>query len=357
MGLDLGLEQAGMRTISVCESDKNAQNTIRANRPDVPLFPDISQVTVADVYRATGLRKTAQIDVVAGGPPCQTFSTAGTRLGLGDVRGNLLLTYVRLVTELRPRYVVLENVRGLLSAKADNKPGGVLDLVFNMFQQAGYSVSFNLYDAAYFGAPQNRDRFVLIGTLEDTPVPFLNPTHSNRDTDDLPAWLTFKDATRGLPDWGHVFVPIPEKRLPYYRLVGEGENWRNLPPDVQPVALGGAYFSGGGRTGFYRRLAWHKPSPTLLTSPIMPATSLVHPTEDRPLSVQEYARVQGFPDRWLFEGPVMSQYRQIGNSVPVPLGYAIGRAVLNHANGTPTEPPVGFKFSRYKNTSHETWSR
>ena len=108
-------------------------------------------------------------------------------------------------------------------------------------------------------------------------------------------------------------------------------NWRNLPLCLQREALGGAWNSTGGRVGFYRRLAWDEPAPTVPTSPIQKSTALCHPEQVRPLSVQEYARIQQFPDDWRIFGRTEDKYRQIGNAVPVGLGYAIGKTVLKYA--------------------------
>ena len=110
-------------------------------------------------------------------------------------------------------------------------------------------------------------------------------------------------------------------------MLQEGQHWNSLPKDLQRDALGKAYDLGGGKTGFYRRIAFNRPCPTLVTSPTMPATDLCHPTENRPLSVEEYKRVQGFPDDWWIAGSISDQYRQIGNAVPVMLGAAIGQAI------------------------------
>lgn len=111
-------------------------------------------------------------------------------------------------------------------------------------------------------------------------------------------------------------------------MLGPGQCWRDLPREVQKVAMGKSYLSQGGKTGFYRRLSWDSPSPTLVTSPMMPATSLAHPEEDRALSIEEYARIQMFPDDWKFAGNLKDIYKQIGNAVPVGLGFAAARHLL-----------------------------
>jgi DNA (cytosine-5)-methyltransferase 1 len=119
----------------------------------------------------------------------------------------------------------------------------------------------------------------------------------------------------------------------FLKMLPEGGNWKSLPADLIEEAMGGAFASGGGKVGFYRRLSRAEPSPTLVTSPIQKATMLCHPTEFRPLSVREYARIQQFPDEWKFEGKIMDCYRQIGNAVPTPLGRALGQMLLSVAQG------------------------
>ena len=137
-------------------------------------------------------------------------------------------------------------------------------------------------------------------------------------------------------------------------MLKEGQNWRDLPEDVAKQAMGKAYYLGGGKTGFLRRLDFDEPSPTLVTSPTMPATLLCHPTKLRPLSIEEYARIQQFPDTWEFCGNVATIYKQIGNAVPVGLGYAIGRQIMKSIQGQLDlyeETYNKIPYSRYKNTT------
>ena len=143
--------------------------------------------------------------------------------------------------------------------------------------------------------------------------------------------------------------------MKYYKLLKAGQNWRNLPIKLQKEAMGNSYYLGGGKTGFLRRLAWDKPSPTLVTDPTMPATDLAHPELDRPLSVEEYKRIQEFPDDWKIAGNVRQQYKQIGNAIPVSLGYAIGKLILRHYLKQKIKIINGFKYSRYLNTSDQNW--
>jgi DNA (cytosine-5)-methyltransferase 1 len=138
-------------------------------------------------------------------------------------------------------------------------------------------------------------------------------------------------------------------------MLSAGQNWRDLPLEKQAEALGKSFFAGGGKTGFLRRLSWDKPSPTLVTHPAMPATDLGHPEEDRPLSIQEYLRIQEFPKTWRVSGSLIDQYRQIGNAVPTSLGKAIGKLLLAHDQGKRIREYEGFLYSRYLRTDDVSW--
>ncbi|MCI6574712.1 MAG: DNA cytosine methyltransferase [Arcanobacterium sp.] len=366
MGLDLGLERAGIDTILACEFDKWARQTISTNRPDLPVLGDIWRYDADEILDLAGTDSAQQIDVMAGGPPCQAFSTAGARRGFDDLRGNVFLHYLDLIEKIKPKYAVIENVRGLLSLPVSptqseallettgvdfSQKHGAIRLVTHRLREAGYKVSFNLYNAANFGTPQIRERVVIIATLADKKVPYLLPSNSDDPSFKLPSWNTLRDAIEDLDDSDSEFIPFPEKRLQYFRMLKPGQYWKDLPADIQPIAMGKSFHLGGGKTGFYRRLAWDRPSPTLVTHPAMPATDLGHPEKDRPLTVAEYKRIQQFPDDWIIEGRPQQQYKQIGNAVPLGLGEAIGQAIVAHSKGISAEPPKNFRYSRYRNTS------
>jgi DNA (cytosine-5)-methyltransferase 1 len=134
-----------------------------------------------------------------------------------------------------------------------------------------------------------------------------------------------------------------------------GQNWRDLPPEVQQAAMGASWFAGGGKTGFYRRLSWDKPSPTLVTRPTMPATDLCHPDELRPLSVEEYAAIQTFPKSHIVCGKLDDQYRQIGNAVPCLFGEAIARHLIGFDQGIADTVNIDTRMSRYMGTDHDSW--
>ncbi len=359
MGLDIGMANGGINTLLACEMNKYCRMTIEKNNPDIALIGDINNYTAEDVLKMAKIPPDRKVDIIYGGPPCQAFSTAGARRALDDERGNVFLRYIELIRAIKPTYVVIENVRGLLSAPycyGNTKnpiKGGALQIILDQLKSAGYTVTFELYNAANFGAPQIRERVVMIGKLGDGRVPYLSPTHSNSH-EELDPWVTLGEVVNDLPEKQH-YIAFPEKRLKYYRYLSEGQYWKDLPDGIREEAMGKKINMGGGKTGFFRRLSFNKPSPTLVTNPTMPATDLCHPIENRPLSVEEYARIQGFPDNWCFEGPILEQYKQIGNAVPIKLGTAIAKTILADMNNTKLPEYNEFKFSRYNNTSDITW--
>jgi len=373
MGMDIGLEAEGIEVLLASEIDPATRRTIVANKPDIGLIGDITDYDADAIRDAAGLKATDEIDLIVGGPPCQAFSTAGKREGFGDSRGNVFLTFIDRIIELSPRFAVIENVRGLLSAPLAHRPhekrgfgyppltpdeekGMALMFILERIKQAGYGVSFNLYNSANFGSPQKRERVVLVCSKDGEKLPYLTPTHSELGDFSLPKWKTVREALRGLEKKKHHHVNFPEKRLRYFRMLKAGQYWKHLPVEMQQEALGASYFAGGGKTGFLRRVPWDEPSPTLVTHPAMPATDLAHPVKDRPLSVEEYKRIQEFPDEWVIEGTLIDQYRQIGNAVPVSLGRAIGKLIKSHLNGKKIRSFEGFQYSRYKFTDETSWT-
>lgn len=334
MGLDNGLEKAGFSIRLAVEIEKAMSDTIRLNKPNLPLISDdIRNYSGEYLLQCAGLKK-GELFLLCGGPPCQAFSTAGKRRGLEDERGNVFLKFIDLIGELQPKYFLIENVRGLLSASYNPRPdvnernekGSALAFLLCKIEELGYSYSFTLYDAANYGVPQHRERVIILGSREGYRLPHIPPTHNEFGTNGLHPWTTLRDAVKGLNSC--TAGKIPEKRRFFYELLTEGQNWRNLPQEMQRQALGKAYDLQGGKTGFLRRLAWDKPSPTLVTCPTMPATELCHPSEIRPLSIEEYARIQMFPDTWKFAGNMAAVYKQIGNAVPVGLAEAAGKHIL-----------------------------
>lgn len=356
MGLDLGLEKAGCEVVACIENDRYCIETITANRPQLRVYgEDINLVDPKKVMEDLGIMP-GQLDLIVGGPPCQSFSTAGKRLSFNDFRGNVIVRFIDYVREIHPKYFILENVRGIYSAKLSNTPpeyqkykaiedvpGSVVYFLYKEFKKLGYSINFNLFDSSYYSVPQKRERFIMFGTTSREPLGIPEPETANDP-------LTLKDAIGTIQSIKHEYIPLREIHLQYLKLLSGGQHWKNLPENLQKNAMGKSYYLQGGKTGFYRRLSWDKPSPTLVTHPAMPATMLVHPDLLRPLSVQEYMSIQQFPPDWKFSGKLLKIYKQVGNAVPVGLGYMAGMAVRKHYEGRTSKDFSG-QTSRYRGLS------
>jgi DNA (cytosine-5)-methyltransferase 1 len=344
MGLDLGLEKAGFRVAVAVECNPIAVETIKLNKPKLRvILKRIENVSTSEIRKVGKLKRGDQL-IVVGGPSCQAFSTAGQRRSFEDPRGTMFREFIRVVRELKPRFFVMENVRGLLSAAIKHRPllergpgypqlsrneelGSAFAKVAKELKSLGYYVSFDLLNAADYGSPQTRERLIFIGARYGERIEMPRPTHSKDAGHNLLGWVTLKEAIGDLVRRKLEYKPFHPTRRNFLSRIPAGGNWRNLPKSLQPAAIGGAYKSWGGRSGFLRRLSWDKPSPALVTVPDGNATCLCHPTRVRPLSVEEYARIQGFPDSWAFSGSAKQKYRQIGNAVPINLGKAIGQSI------------------------------
>lgn len=371
-GLDIGLERAGLSCLAVNDFDSAACATVRLNNPDLRVYEtDIRNLSASSLCEDLEIGP-GELFAIVGGPPCQAFSTAGRRLGLNDERGNVFLHFIDLIEQLRPKYAIFENVRGLLSAPLvhrpheqrgkefpplgeQERPGGALLHILRLLEQAGYTATFTLYNVANFGVPQTRERLIFFASRSGEKVPLMPPTHDELGRGKLARWRTLREVISPLQAQHHKFLQFPEARLGYYKLLKEGQNWRDLPVQLQKQAMGESWFSAGGRTGFFRRLAWDKPSPTLVTRPTMKATDLCHPEELRPLSVQEYAAIQTFPEKYEFVGAIDDQYRQIGNAVPCLFGEAIGRHIIAFDDGRLRTGELAARHSRYERTDHDSW--
>jgi DNA (cytosine-5)-methyltransferase 1 len=313
LGLDLGLEEAGIQTSVCVEKDSTCRKTIRLNRPNITIFEDVFQVTGKQLIKAAG----GSVDIVVGGPPCQSFSTIGKRKFTKDIRGKALFEYIRLIKEIKPEYFVFENVRGILSAMKGKKL--LIDWILNEFRTMGYNTVHGLLDSSNYGSPQKRQRVIVLGSRSGKiSLPAFHAPQKYvlgdviRDLNEInPAECTnFSNLIKGFLD------KIPA-----------GGNWKNLPVPDQDRVMGKTDRSSGGLTSYLRRLSYNLPCPTLLTTPTGRATTLCHPEFTRPLSVPEYRRIQGFPDTWKLEGTVREKYTQLGNAVPIQLAKAIGWAI------------------------------
>lgn len=361
------------------EIDADARKTLAANAlaPSNATFGDITELNADKLMSAAQLAP-EETFILAGGPPCQAFSTAGLRQGING-SGAVVHNYFEMLEHLRPRFFVFENVRGLLSAALAHRPlnerasakevpldpdqalGSVMaKLILPTFKRLGYEVVFGILNSADYGSAQVRHRVVILGSRDKEfgstvfrkqtsrsmmSLDLVPPTHHKTARyGSMHAWRTLRDAIAqdkfSFPELKDSYT-YSEKRAAVFANVPEGKNWKFLKasadfgiPYLEEWMGKAALASGGGKEGYYRRLAWNKPAPTLTAQPQQLASSLCHPSETRPLSIPEYAAIQDFPDEFVFIGSKSSKYRQIGNAVPVTLGRAIGGALLGIAAET-----------------------
>lgn len=369
MGLDLGFEKQDFDIRVAVDNDPAAHKTMIANGCQFPVIGNDIMMVESDCILKTANLAEGECTVLTGAPPCEPFSTAGNRKGLRDVRAGTIGKFIQIIRECQPEYFAFEEVPGFVRAAKRHIPyyerasmskkdipedarlGSAFEEVMVEFERLGYQLSLehdnpknSILNAADFGAPQKRMRFVMIGARSNYPVDLPEPTHGVPDSTGvisgkLQPWNTLRDALAGINYEGDSHFEFPHKWGQFLHLVPEGGCWRDLPKHLHRRVLGGAYDDGkdpltagnkGGRTGFMRRLAWDRPAPTLVDSPINKSGCLCHPEETRPLSVKEYARIQGFPDEWVFAGTMTQRYRLIGQATPVALGQAIAKSILKH---------------------------
>ena len=364
MGMDLGFEMAGFKTVYANDIAKFACDTIRRNRDGVHCdLGDITNIESSEILKRSGLKK-GEADVVIGGPPCQSFSTAGARKGFDDKRGIALLEFIRIIRDVKPKFFVFENVPGLKSMSKkhigfyerasmdksklshDQEYGSLFEEILSRFSGlGGYKIHWDILNAADYGVPQKRKRLVLIGSRIIDPkevfdqirkeATFADPSVAAEEK--KKPWKTLRDGLSGLVDEEKECVKFPSWGK-YLKHIPPGGYWKDLPMNVRKEAMGQAADTDdpkrkgkqGGRTGFFRRLSWDLPAPTLVTSPSQLGTCICHPDEDRPLTVKEYARLQGFPDSWEFVGSTSKKYRMIGEAVPVKLAEVISKIIIQH---------------------------
>lgn len=318
-GMALGLEKAGLKSVLLNEIDPHACKTLRKNRPEWNVVEgDVSKVDFTP-YRNT-------VDLLAGGFPCQAFSYAGKKLGFEDTRGTLFFEFARAVKEINPKVLLAENVRGLLN----HDDGRTLKTIKNIITDLGYTLfEPRVLKAMFYKVPQKRERLIIVAVRNDLA--------DGIDYEWLSSYkkvLTLKDALKK----GELYdSDVPESEGQKYSqrkaeilsMVPPGGYWRDLPEDIQREYMLKSFYLGGGKTGMARRLSWNEPSLTLTCAPAQKQTERCHPEETRPLTVREYARIQTFPDNWIFEGSMSAKYKQIGNAVPVNLSFAVGRSIVH----------------------------
>jgi len=310
-GLHIGFEQVGF-CVKLC-MDNNAlvERTHKRNFPHIPIINrDISEVSPEEIVEYCD----SKIDVIIGGPPCQGFSTIGKRVSSNpdkrnqtDSRNDLIFVYANIISAIKPKFIVMENVKGILTIKN----GSYLDTLLNELMRFGYNVDYRLVNMADYGVPQIRERIIILGNCIGLPVEFPKPDHSDSHHDGLDPWadcwsvISDLESMSDNPAFNHVALKHTQTNIERYKLIPEGGR---LPEDTLPANL---YRRNFGNT--YKRLNRKRPALTMVPgNDAFP----IHPTLHRSLTVREAARIQTFADDIVFEGNRRQQGHQVGNAVP-----------------------------------------
>lgn len=312
-GLSSGLIKAGFTPLLLNDIDKWCCETLRKNHCSEGTGIEVKCSPMENL----DLSKFKGIDLLVAGTACQAFSSSGLRKGFDDPRGKMMLKFIDMIHDVKPKIFLIENVKGLLT---HNKGESIKEVIRLLSANDTYEVQYKVLKAVDFDVPQKRERVFIVGTRRDLKLKFEFPTPVTK----IPK--TVKDALFKVPK--SEGAKYSQEKIELFKLIPQGGNWKNLPIDMQKKYMGNAFLSGGGKTGYLHRLSWDKPCVTLLCSPSQKQTERCHPSEERPLTVKEYARIQTFDDSYEFVGSMASKYKQIGNAVPVELAKHIGLALL-----------------------------
>jgi DNA (cytosine-5)-methyltransferase 1 len=348
-GLSEGFHQAGFTVVAGNDLDEVAGQTFAASHLDAEFLPGpIQDISAKRLLQITGLAK-GELDCLIGGPPCQGFSVYNHQRGMHDERSQLFREYLRIVEGLAPKWIVMENVTGILSAGG----GEAVAAIKSGLGALGYKVEMQILKAEDFGIPQERRRVVFIGTRTRVPIRFPAPSHG----EGLKPFTTIKDAIGDLPplkngeakpvlayqkaassDYqrlmrqrsalihNHAAPKLAEINIERMKHIPPGGSWRDIPMALLPEGMKRARRCD--HTKRYGRMRWDGLSCTILTKCDVHWGAYIHPSQDRAISVREAARIQSFPDWFQFEGSMTDQYVQIGNAVPPLLGKVIASAIL-----------------------------
>lgn len=361
-GLDSGLERSGFATVLANDVDKHACATLSQNQSLRHVVPapeghyhlagtkivegDIRDLDPAD-FRPNDANPEWRPDTLVGGPPCQSFSSAGSQRSLNDPRGQLFLEFVRLARELRPRIILFENVRGLVTARGPNGiPGEAVNLIRDSFEEIGYATSFRVLNAADYGAPQRRVRMFMFGAASDAVLPeFPAPTHS-RDGVGAKPWVTLREFLSARPEAEESEIVRPSSALRQQLEDLPDGNGLRSPGRAEPTRPGGH---------------WGYKQGTFIADLDLPARTVTGAaTQDwirqpgiglRRITLRESAAIQGFPDSWKFAGPRSAQFQQVGNAVPAIFGEVLGVAMVDALRKQVSHPPVSAPFPHHMNAA------
>jgi DNA (cytosine-5)-methyltransferase 1 len=348
-GLSEGFRQAGFHVLAGQDLDAMAGATFAATHHEAKFIPGpIQDVTASQLLRATGLRR-GEVDVLIGGPPCQGYSVYNHQRGASDPRAGLFREYLRIVDGLQPKWLVMENVTGITSISG----GAIVREIERGMDKLGYRVRMKVLKAEEFGVPQERRRIFFIATRTRNPLLFPTPTHGPGLADLVTIWDAISDLPRVASggtgcDTDYASAPrneyqtmlrgrarhVTNHEAPRLARVNEermmhippGGSWRDLPFALLPQGMRRAKRSD--HTKRYGRPRKTDLACTILTKCDVHWGAYIHPVQNRAITVREAARLQSFPDSFVFQGSRTDQYKQVGNAVPPLLGCHVAKAVL-----------------------------
>lgn len=336
-GLSLGLSRAGWLIKAAFDIDEPSVQSFVANLGDHGHVWDATRVTGDMILQVSGVD---DLGLLAGGPPCQGFSKQKRGAHRGDPRNALVLEFLRLVDEVRPRAFLLENVAMLAGVR-----GAHLVEKFSTLRE--YDLSGSFYVAADYGVAQTRQRFVLVGIRADQPGSFTIPDPTT------PKWPTVAEALKGMPEppsdytvhpdfFNHQVSRVTARNIERFSHVPPGGGWQDIPFELRLKCHQVTDVRKGGWPDVYGRLKWNGQAPTITGGfDSFTRGRYGHPEVDRPLTPREAARLQGFPDDFKFLGTRHDVRHQIGNAVPPTLAQAIGSEILRAITGqSPKQQPA-----------------
>ena len=308
-GLSAGLIKSGFTPILLNDNNNDCCKTLKHNHPD-------ANVKCSSMDKIDYSQYVNKVDLLTGGVPCQSFSQAGLRKGLDDPRGDLMIKFIEILNLIKPKIFMIENVKGLLTHD-DGKT--IKKIIETLNKNNLYNISYKCLDASKYNVPQKRERVFIVGVLKNINRTFEFPNESLTKK-------VLKDVLYNVPLSNG--AKYNEEKINLFKMIPQGGCWINLSETLQKEYLGNSFYSGGGKRGILYRLSMEKPSLTLLCTPSQKQTERCHPLEERPLTMREYARIQTFDDSYEFIGSLNSQYKQIGNAVPVELAKCMGNSLL-----------------------------
>ena len=326
-GKSLGLERAGFECALAFDYNEKAVETHRKNLPGHCIVADAAELTAEYIFKITGLSK-GELDVFAGGPPCQGFSKQKRGAHNGDSRNDLVSEYIRLVYELEPRVFFFENVAIFGQKRGRKYLAEMHERLFN------YQITSHFFNSADFGLAQTRERFIAVGVRRDLEAVYHLPEPTHKKP------LTVGDVLKGLPEPpldysdhpdfpNHQRARVTEANIKRFSFVPQGGGWQDIPMEYRLECHKNADTKSGGWPDVYGRLEWDGQCPTITGGfDSFTRGRYGHPLHDRPLTPREAARIQGFPYDFVFCGTRADIRSQIGNAVPPPLSEAVGLEIM-----------------------------